>query len=80
MKRRVETPCRFLVVDDDESARSMLSRRLEKSGFRVFTAGNGVEALERLPSLGADVVLLDYEMPEMNGIETLRRLRRLYGK
>jgi diguanylate cyclase (GGDEF)-like protein/PAS domain S-box-containing protein len=70
----------ILVVDDDENARTMLVRRLGRNGFDVLTAAGGAEALERLPTIEADLLLLDVEMPGMNGIETLRRIRERYSK
>lgn len=66
---------RILVVDDTESNRDMLSRRLERRGFDVETARNGREALERVRSEPFDLVLLDIMMPEVNGYEVLEQMK-----
>jgi CheY-like chemotaxis protein len=52
-----------------------MSRRLERSGFRVLTAGSGAEALEAVRQSGVDMVLLDIMMPGMTGLDVLRTLR-----
>jgi len=65
-----------LVVDDSRATRSMLRTMLAKLGFDVVEAGHGVEALDRLSSLGAvDFALVDWNMPEMDGLEFVRSLR-----
>jgi CheY-like chemotaxis protein len=63
-----------LVVDDDPINRRLLCTRVEKEGHRAETASNGVEALERLAGEPFDVVLLDLEMPELDGYQTLARI------
>lgn len=65
----------LLVVDDDEANREMLARRLTRLGHTVLTAENGRVALEILRSNRCDVLLLDLQMPEMDGEEVLRQLR-----
>ena len=65
----------LLVVDDNRVNRLLVGRLLEQLGHRVAFAENGRLALERLRSHPADLVLLDIEMPEMNGYETLEALR-----
>ncbi|MCA1595444.1 MAG: response regulator, partial [Chloroflexi bacterium] len=62
----------LLVVDDNEMNRDVLSRRLEKQGYRVALAENGREALEVVRTQPFELVLLDIMMPEMDGYETLR--------
>jgi two-component system, chemotaxis family, chemotaxis protein CheY len=65
-----------LVVDDSRAVRMMLKRMLTESGFdTVSEAGHGLEALERLGESIPDVMLVDWNMPEMNGIELLRAVR-----
>ena len=66
---------RLLVVDDIESNRDVLSRRLQRQGYAVATADNGQEAMERLRAETFDLVLLDVMMPEMDGYEVLQRLK-----
>lgn len=65
----------ILVVDDIEANRDVLSRRLEKQGYDVATAKNGVRALEKLRTQSFDLVLLDIMMPEMNGYEVLQTIQ-----
>jgi sigma-B regulation protein RsbU (phosphoserine phosphatase) len=65
---------RILVVDDDAGNREILRRRLERLGHTVELAGDGRAALDRLGTESFDLMLLDLQMPEMNGYEVLRRL------
>ncbi|MCC6628589.1 MAG: response regulator transcription factor [Chloroflexi bacterium] len=65
-----------LVVDDEAPIQRFLRAELEAQGFRVLLAGNGVDALQHLEDDRPDLVLLDVMMPEMDGFETLRRLRQ----
>lgn len=73
-------PVRVLVVDDSVVVRKLLSEalasvpELELAG----TASNGAIALAKIPQLNPDVITLDIEMPGLNGIETLKEIRRLY--
>ena len=70
MRSRLE-PGRLLVVDDNKVNRILLARGLEAQGHKVETAENGKQALEKLRSNSFDLVLLDIEMPEMNGYQVL---------
>jgi adenylate cyclase len=70
---------RLLLVDDSESNRQMLSRRLGKSGYLVETAENGEAALARLSTGGFDAVLLDIVMPGLGGLEVLERVRERWS-
>ena len=65
----------LLVVDDNETNRDLLSRRLIRRGHTVETAEGGQQALDRIAAESFDVVLLDIMMPEIDGIEVLQRLR-----
>jgi two-component system chemotaxis response regulator CheY len=68
---------RAIVVDDSRAMRSILKRALEDQGFQVVEAGHGREALSRLAQIRIpDLALLDWNMPEMNGIELLTALRQ----
>ena len=67
---------RILVVDDDANDRELLVRRLERHGFAVSSARDGIEALRRIESDAPDLVLLEVMMPGMGGLEVLERVRR----
>lgn len=71
---------RVLVVDDSVVIRRLVSQALsEDPGIEVIgAASNGVLALQRIPQLNPDVITLDVEMPEMDGVETMKRIRREY--
>lgn len=73
-------PARVLIVDDSAAVRKLVSETLSSSPEIqvVGTASNGLIALARIPQLNPDVVTLDVDMPEMNGLETLVEIRRLY--
>lgn len=64
-------PGNLLLVDDNKVNRILLARGLEQNGHKVETAENGKQALEKLRAGSFDLVLLDIEMPEMNGYEVL---------
>ncbi|HEV7128903.1 MAG TPA: response regulator transcription factor [Ktedonobacterales bacterium] len=64
-----------LVVDDEPKLIDVVRMNLEVEGYRVLEASNGVEALERLQADLPDLVLLDVMMPELDGFETLKRIR-----
>jgi DNA-binding NtrC family response regulator len=68
-----------LVVDDEEQVRTFLAELLSSSGYQVRCASNGPQALEMLSGGSFDVVLLDVMMPEMSGLEVLRRYRASGG-
>ncbi|MEM6917106.1 MAG: response regulator, partial [Verrucomicrobiota bacterium] len=70
-----ESRGRLLVADDDEENRLILDRLLSPSGFEMVFAVNGKEAIEKMQETDFDAVLLDIEMPEMNGFEVLESLR-----
>jgi CheY-like chemotaxis protein len=64
-------PARLLVVDDNKVNRMVLSRNLEQQGHIVETAENGREGLEKIRTQSFDLVLLDIEMPQMDGYQVL---------
>lgn len=65
----------ILIVDDIENNRSTLIRKLEKEGYNLLSAENGIEALKVIEQNQVDLVLLDYMMPEMNGYDTLVKIK-----
>lgn len=68
-------PDSILIVDDEILNLDMLSRRLQRCGFAVDVAVNGTEALDKVRGQPFDLILLDQMMPEISGVEVLRRLR-----
>jgi len=66
-----------LVVDDEPRLADVVRMNLEVEGYRVVTAANGMEALARLTQDLPDLVVLDVMMPEMDGFETLKRIREV---
>jgi len=64
-----------MVVDDSLTVRKITSRLLEREGFQVVTAKDGVDALEQLGDYKPDVMLLDIEMPRMDGFDLARNVR-----
>ncbi|TQS45307.1 response regulator transcription factor [Cryptosporangium phraense] len=66
---------RILVVDDDEAVRNSLARTLRFEGHEVETARDGLAALAAVASVEPDAMILDVSMPELDGLETCRRLR-----
>jgi chemosensory pili system protein ChpA (sensor histidine kinase/response regulator) len=68
-------PAQILVVDDSVTVRKVTSRLLEREGYRVDTAKDGVEALQKIGRERPDVLLVDIEMPRMDGFDLTRHLR-----
>ena len=64
-----------LIADDDEDIRELFDDELMESGFDVYLAHNGVEAMEMLRTFVPEVVLVDLKMPEMDGFELMRQMR-----
>src|SRR5206468_10975546 len=66
----------ILTVDDDEGVRENLAELFEVVGYSVLTAGNAVEAMEKLSAHEVDLLLTDYRMPGPNGVELIESARR----
>jgi DNA-binding NtrC family response regulator len=69
---------RILIAEDEKTQRDLLEGFLKKEGFSVEAVANGREALERLGVHFFDLALIDYKMPELDGLQTLREVRKLY--
>jgi two-component system KDP operon response regulator KdpE len=68
---------KILVIDDDATLASLLKQSLEKAGYLVITAGNGLAGLQQMYDQRPDLVILDVMMPRMDGWETLSRIREV---
>lgn len=66
---------RVLVVDDEVQIRRFLKISLEANGYRVFETDNGEDAVHKAAQIRPDVIILDVELPDIDGMEVLRRLR-----
>lgn len=69
---------KILITDDEENIRKILSRILTDEGYLVSAVENGEKAIKLLPRLNPAVILLDQNMPGMNGIEVLERIKEKY--
>ena len=74
----IKIPTRVLLVDDEKDFVEMLSLRLNEVGEKVTTAYSGQECLETLENKEIDVVILDIKMPGMDGMETLREIKKRF--
>lgn len=72
------TKCKVLVVDDNESNRIILSRCVLRAGFDAIVAGDGAGALAAIADQAPDLVMLDWNMPDLHGIELLKAIRANY--
>jgi two-component system, chemotaxis family, sensor kinase CheA len=70
---------RILIVDDSPTTRAILRNVFTAAGYAVRTATDGVDALERLRSGAADLVVTDVEMPRLNGFDLTRQIKATFG-
>ncbi len=70
---------KILLVEDDAALRETLAYNLDKSGYQVFTAADGVKALDVARETEPDLVLLDLMLPELDGLSVCRALREQYN-
>lgn len=68
---------RILLADDEDDVLDFMKYNLEREGFEVYTAGNGLEAIEIAQKTLPQIIILDLMMPQLDGIETCRKLRAL---
>ena len=70
---------KILLVEDNETNRDMLSRRLERKGFQVVVAVDGAQAIALAQSDAPDLILMDMNLPVIDGWEATRKLKALSG-
>ena len=68
---------KLLIIDDDEVVRASLAAYLEDSGFQVLQAENGLQGLEVFDRDQPDLVICDLRMPQVDGLELIRRINKL---
>ena len=66
---------KVLIVDDEQEYREAMAERLEVRGYTVEKAENGLDALSKIQGANYDAIVLDFMMPGMDGLETLKRIR-----
>ena len=71
-------PGNILIVDDETSIQALLKEHFSKQGHQIYTAGNGHEALTLLEEQKIDIIISDIIMPEMDGVELVKRVRIEY--
>jgi two-component system, chemotaxis family, chemotaxis protein CheY len=70
-------PKKFLVVDDSASMRQLVSFTIKDAGYDVLIAENGKDAIGKLSKTKVDMIITDLNMPEMDGIEFIKKLRTM---
>ncbi|HPF35828.1 MAG TPA: response regulator [Candidatus Krumholzibacteria bacterium] len=67
---------RVLIVEDEGSLAGLVAQAFENEGYKVATASNGIECMNRLTAFRPDVIVMDIMMPRLDGIDTTRLIRR----
>ena len=70
----------IMVVDDDPMVCSMLKDTLEDSGYQVLSFTDGKSAIEAIPNHNVEIVISDYHMPGVSGLDLLKRINELQGE
>ena len=70
--------CRILIVDDVEDNRVILQRHLQREGFTASVCADGVAAIAQVTSDPPDLIILDWMMPQLSGLDTLKAIREHY--
>lgn len=71
---------KILLIEDENDLVETTKFALEKVGYEVYSASSGEEGIEKFESISPDLILLDINMPKMDGFETLHRLKNVYPK
>jgi two-component system response regulator AtoC len=71
---------RVLLVDDEPDLLLVIGKTIETWGYKLIQAANGMEAIAAVKDNNADIIVLDYLMPELDGIETLKEIRKINAK
>ena len=70
----------ILLIDDEKDVLTIMGGRIRKWGYDLIEATGGKEAIEAIKKGGPDIVVLDYIMPEMDGVSTLKEIRKINNK
>ena len=68
---------KILLIDDEDSIHLLYREEFEEEGYAVYSAYSGEEGLQKLADLHVDLVILDINMPGMNGLDTLRKIKEI---
>jgi DNA-binding response OmpR family regulator len=71
---------RLLIVDDEKNILKLYEKEFKEEGYEVLTASSGLEALQKISSTALDLIILDIRMPDLSGIETLKRIMEFPAK
>ena len=69
--------CQVLIIEDDDSARKQLAKLVRKEGFEVTEAEDGAAGFEIFKEMKPDIIITDFSLPKMDGLELIHRVKRL---